>query len=384
MGRAEVTTRPTESVAAAGAPPVTITADRVIVATGADVSPKRPLALSAVAVHSLLPDDLARPEWSALLRYTDKPIVIVGSGKTAMDAIIFLSRHHPSALSRVRCISGRGTWFFNRTTCSPFDERGQPMPDAPNMLDCMLDTLEAYDGTNGEEVLRLMAKKNWFHSAVPEPGTFMLGMCSEEEMGIVREALGPAGERVVRAHLLDVVQKSAGELAMSLRSVDGARCFETSLEAGSFVVNCTDHIGGKPWAPIVSEDGLVLSTQSALGFTGPTAHLLTHAWYKGVLKDTWRHFPRFELTEKKCDWALRTMFVLAVINSRFIDEVLPEMRQSAKGLSLAAANLQAQIPRIKKSMPQIYRKMMAAIPGRYDDEPQGPVGQPHAHVQSKL
>merc|ERR1712135_109209 len=158
---------------------------------------------------------------------------------------------------------------------------------------------------------------------------------------------GPAGERVVRAHLLDVVQKSAGELAMSLRSVDGARCFETSLEAGSFVVNCTDHIGGKPWAPIVSEDGLVLSTQSALGFT--------------------------ELTEKKCDWAIRTLFLLAVINSKFINEVLPEMRQSAKGLSLAAANLQRQMTRIETSMPQIYRKMMAAIPGRYDDEPQGPV-----------
>ena len=45
----------------------------------------------------------------------------IGSGKTAMDAIVHLSRREGGMASRLHCVAGRGTYFMNRDLCFPTD-----------------------------------------------------------------------------------------------------------------------------------------------------------------------------------------------------------------------------------------------------------------------
>ena len=100
------------------AEPVTIVCDKLIDAAGADIKPKEGFrfpgleAASSSArgqIYSLSPRDITTPRVDSLLRYSkhaDKPIWVIGSGKTAMDTICVLDRMGPEISRRVRCISG--------------------------------------------------------------------------------------------------------------------------------------------------------------------------------------------------------------------------------------------------------------------------------------
>ena len=46
---------------------------------------------------------------------------VIGSGKTAMDVIVHLSRREGGMASRLHCVAGRGTYFMNRDLCFPTD-----------------------------------------------------------------------------------------------------------------------------------------------------------------------------------------------------------------------------------------------------------------------
>ena len=75
-------------------------------------------------IHSLSPADVLTPKWNALMRYgaaADAPIYVIGSGKTAMDVIVHLSRREGGMASRLHCVAGRGTYFMNRDLCFPTD-----------------------------------------------------------------------------------------------------------------------------------------------------------------------------------------------------------------------------------------------------------------------
>ena len=116
-------------------PPVTILADKMIIATGVNVPQKFPISFSAsvsAAVHSLCPADILSPRWHAMMKYSadaDKPIWIIGSGKTAMDIICTLSQREPGWRSRLRCVAGRGTWFMDREMVDrPVDAVGNLLP----------------------------------------------------------------------------------------------------------------------------------------------------------------------------------------------------------------------------------------------------------------
>jgi hypothetical protein len=71
---------------------VLIRAQRVIKATGLDIQIKQPLSFSSPRAVSICPADVLQPTWNAVMRspapaHQDKPIYIIGSGKTAMDCI---------------------------------------------------------------------------------------------------------------------------------------------------------------------------------------------------------------------------------------------------------------------------------------------------------
>jgi hypothetical protein len=105
------------------APKVTIRAQRLIKATGFDIQMKRPLPCQTSRVVSLCPADVLQPAWNAAMRTTcrDKPIYIIGSGKTAMDCIYHLTKNDPGAVyrDRVFCVSGRGMLFASRDMMFP-------------------------------------------------------------------------------------------------------------------------------------------------------------------------------------------------------------------------------------------------------------------------
>jgi hypothetical protein len=80
---------------------VSIRAERMIKATGFDIQMKRPLPFSSSRVVSLCPADVLQPSWNAVMRseaHRNKPIYIIGSGKTAMDCIYHLSKNEVGAL----------------------------------------------------------------------------------------------------------------------------------------------------------------------------------------------------------------------------------------------------------------------------------------------
>ena len=90
------------------------------------------------------------------------------------------------------------------------------------------------------QVYKASAAAGFLHSPVPDPQNFILGICSEEEVAAIAAALAPAEENIVKAHLVDIADGVAGP-ALRLRGLDGVE-FERPVPAGSFVINCTDHI----------------------------------------------------------------------------------------------------------------------------------------------
>ena len=122
-----------------------------------------------------------------------------------------------------------------------------------------------------------------------------------------RTALTPAAERILKAHLVDVFDDDVESptLRMALRSTDAANEgeeYSIPIPAGAFIVNATDHISTKTnhFAPILSDDGLVVCPQKLTGFTGPSANHVTHAYYTGTLAGNWERLPRvsFEPRDK--------------------------------------------------------------------------------------
>jgi len=291
-----------------GAPAIEVNAARMIDASGFDVAAKRPLTFSAPPsrVHSLAPADLLSPRWTALMRYSadaDKPIWVLGSGKTAMDAINHLAKH-ASTRRRLFCVAGRGSWFLNRECLFPMDWWEMHRPSLRTSTDHFIDMMELYDGKNEAEVYAAAERAGALHSPLDAPTSFSFGMCSTAEVENVRATLQPKVERVVRAHLVDVMPSDSDEsVLLHLQPTDGDESgrFVREIPAGSFIVNCTDNLAPVDKVhPIIDESGLVCAPQALCCFSGPSADHVVHAWYLGTLGNMWKVMPRisFSLRDK--------------------------------------------------------------------------------------
>lgn len=117
-----------------------------------------------------------------------------------------------------------------------------------------------------------------------------------DEVDTVRKALTPAETRVTKGHLVDILEEKE-QVLMKIRSLDGKTFYKKQIPAGSFFINCTDHLPDSvaEWDPILSHNGLVLSPQWLIGFSGPSAAYCTHMHYLGLLEDVWRDIPRVQL-----------------------------------------------------------------------------------------
>jgi hypothetical protein len=243
--------------------------------------------------------------------------------------------------------------------------------------DYFLDMLEMYDGSNTAEVYAKMAEAGYLHSPIPDPKNFILGLLSQEEADVVASALSPAEERIIKSHLVDILDDTGDEttLRMVLQSLDGEQ-YSREIPAGSFIINATDHIttASNYFQPVLSDDGLVCCPQRLCGFTGPTANHVTQAFYTGTLTGNWERLPRINLDLTSKDKAgLELMFLLVVATALFVNKIPRDVRQGNRQTNVGPYPFYRLFftgMRFKKLMPDLIRKMAKLMPLRYtDDEP---------------
>jgi hypothetical protein len=121
----------------------------------------------------------------------------------------------------------------------------------------------------------------------------------------------------------------------------------------------------------LQNDGLVLAPQAAVGFTGPSANLLVHAWYNNTLGDTWRKLLRaYPTAETKAKTGIEVMHLITV-NSLLMRQSLP-----LSVLVNDRSNLLNTLPihrrvmaayRVVTELEQIYQKAKVHMPMRWDD-----------------
>lgn len=251
---------------------VHVRARHCIKAFGFRVPQNPPLALSSRRVHSLSPEDPALLNASAA--DTDKPIWVIGGGKTGMDTAQALLRQFPSR--PVHLAVGRGTVFMNRDRSFPRGWsrwwRGQPS------IETFTDLARRFDGDNEAEVFAYFKRTYAVHVG-ERHAYYVLGLQSEEENHFLSQRLAS----VRNGYLRDALDTDAGAVL----------CFDDGhhevVPTGSSVVNCTGYVmrAAHPYEPYVSPGGAVVSIQpsSAINIlTSFGAYYLTHLLYLDRLR----------------------------------------------------------------------------------------------------
>jgi hypothetical protein len=365
-------------------PRMTIVADRLIIANGVDTKPLEPLTFSAgaAAVHSMSPNQVLTPEWTVRMRFgpdADKPIFVLGSGKTALDAMYALTKRYPDLSHRVQCISGSGTWFMNRDVFFPTTPYQKYAPWTTDKTDLLAEMIERYDGDNARDVYRDMAAEfGAYISPIPNPQTHKAGLASIEEVEHVSRVLSPASEKVHKAYLIDVMEDGPTEVVLKLRQCDGAKTrTEIRVPRSSFIINCTGHLSACYQSPILSCNGKVLAPQSFCGFSGPSANYLTHHFYLGTLEPWWRKHPRWDKFSTKellaePGFGLELITTVAITGALVLNRLSPEARQLAERVDTTGwagmIKLLVAGRRFKAKFPALYSRYCTVIaPHKWGD-----------------
>lgn len=250
---------------------VRVRAGRLINAVGLSIEANQPLALSSSRVHSVSPETCDVRDGPVAA--DDRPVWVVGSGKTGMDAVHALVTHHPGR--EVNLLAGSGTFFINRDQLYPTGSRRWHQGVRANWL--LAELAYRFDGTNEEEVFA-WCRQHYGTWATPQATHFFLGILSESETATIRDGLG----QVVMDHLVDV-RDDGDEVRLDLRSGTSI-----GIEPGSWIVNCTSHFdfGDRPaTTPYLEADGRILNVglTSMFGFTSFAGYFLTHLLFLGKL-----------------------------------------------------------------------------------------------------
>lgn len=270
QGKVEIEADPVEE-AGEDRKPLRIVAARMLNATGAQIEVLKPFALSSARVRSVAVADpiVMSPEFLD----DDKPVYIIGSGKTAMDTALHVIEHDQrrhDGRRRIHVITGQGMWFFSRDRLYP---RGLARHrDGVLVGDFFLRMAELFEGANEEETLQQLAHEGVTTSLFPDPRNFRFGILSLEEIEKLQEGLDAA----IPGYLVDVE-------GTTMRLRQGNTMREVSVPEGSWFLNCTTHIREHGFGPVLRDSGLVCAPQYAMGFTGTSAYYITHAWYRGEL-----------------------------------------------------------------------------------------------------
>ena len=289
-----------------------IDAKKLIKASGVQVVPNAPLPVSSPQVHSVSPDTCDMR--GSPIADDDKPVWVIGGGKTAMDTVHTLVAANPRR--EVNLIAGSGTYFTNRDVFYPVGLRRWW---SGTMVSALAEDISGrFDGKNEDTVTEWL-RKTYGLWCTPKTGNFLLGLRSVAECDTISAGLS----QVLNDHFVDVIQTGAGP-EMTLRS--GA---PIPVEAGSWIVNCTGYVTvhDHPYEPYRSPGGRILSIQlrsATMHLPSFMAYFNTHLLFSGNLCDV----PLYELDwpdlhQKSRTALVPTLFTLAQLNLGLYADNLP-------------------------------------------------------------
>jgi hypothetical protein len=294
---------------------------RLVKAHGLGVMPNDPLEVSSKRVQSVSPDfcDMR----GADMRKSDRPVWIIGGGKTAMDTAHALITEYPGR--EVNLVAGSGTWFSCRDQFFPTGARR--WWGGTRFTTLAAEITRRFDGTNERSVWD-WHRDNYGTWVTPETGNFLAGVQSSAENKTISDGLND----VIMDHFVDAVDRN-GSTEMVLRSGS-----TKSIEAGSWIVNCTGYLTQRryPYEPYTSDSGAVLSIQiqsATMHLTSFAGYFMTHLLMLDKLKDV----PLYEVDVLEAYEKSRTvfpyvLFAMAQYNLGLISDNVPAKAFSECGL----------------------------------------------------
>lgn len=269
----------------APAPEVRVGAAKCVRASGFNVQIKQPLPLTSASVVSVgIADPLLSSEG---IRQQPTTVYVVGSGKSACDAVCHLARiNKEGAQLKIVMLTGRGSYFLIREKIF-----GPRWIGGVMVTDLMHEMTKNWDGENQRAVLADLKRKGILCSPVPDPENFSFGVLSHEELATVESnvaeyvkgryvslrmcaccccsALLPdvacPSERAIAVtdlrlppSLVDVIDDADGNPEIHMKSDTNQRI---PVDKGSIIVNCTEHLKTPINEPILSPNRHVMFPQ---------------------------------------------------------------------------------------------------------------------------
>ena len=208
------------------------------------------------------------------MRESDKPVYIIGGGKTAMDTACQLIKRYPE--KNINVIAGRGTYFINREALFPAGVKRYWQGTL--LLDLFKECALRFNGDNERELTAFM--KRYCHA--PDSGAehHFFGLLSLEELTVIK-----SGCREIIMDYLDDILEQGGVVKMYFRKRE-----PMTIESGSWVINCTGSLlrSSSPPEPYISQSGRVMcvnQTDSSIVFSSFGGYFLGHMFLDEKLKD---------------------------------------------------------------------------------------------------
>ena len=297
----------------------TLVTPRLINAYGVRVLVNPPLDVASRNVTSVSPDTCdVRTDMD-----DDKPVWIIGGGKTAMDTAHALITRYPGR--SVNLVAGSGTYFGRREAF--FAPGHRRWWRGTTITEAAIKAARRFTGHNEADVAEWYRGKYGIF-CTPTADSYLMGLLCTSENDVIEAGL----DQIVMGRFDTVVDD--GE-ATILRMKTGA---SPIIERGSWIVNCTGYIkaNDQPYEPYISDGGRVLSIQNrsaTMHLSSFAGYFLTHLFFLDKLRDA----PLYEvdlqelLSRRKfvAPWAT---FALVQYNCGVLATLLPRKVFSECGL----------------------------------------------------
>ncbi|RXF04147.1 FAD-dependent oxidoreductase [Pseudoalteromonas sp. PS5] len=245
---------------------------KLIKSVGFGIEPSQVLAFSSDKVHSITPEQI--PQNQQHIKDSNKPIYIVGGGKTAMDTAHYLIQANPQLA--IHLIIGKGTYFLNRDIMFPpgLDKYWK----GTTSLDMMTQCATLFNGDNEAEVTQFV-KSKYALSPHKDAQQFLLGLLSQSELDIVTQ-----GCKTIVRDYLDDIKDNGDETQLCFRSGE-----TQPIESGAWIINCTGYLlnSDVQSEQYHSQCGNVISINNSdnpLLFS--SGYFLPHVFFQDKIKDT--------------------------------------------------------------------------------------------------